>query len=397
MNIDDSKIISKYEDLSKDFLVVGAKSVYMNAMKELYSTSKNKAELEELVKQFFLASYFNNTGQYVKAEEILKKTISKNGLGYFLLVELYYKWNRLDDVKITLDLYMAMNPQNPYSYAELMTFYLNQKKLNDAFAILEKTRLNKIKNDQSIDIAYAKYFQETGEYLKVEKRLLKTCNAGKKPKEQNKFSDWLVRAGKKFENEECYYRLAESYYYQKKYNQAVEVLGDYLETGRKIFSGSELLRRVYEAMGEKEKAEELLKSTLTSNQRLGEYFALADYYKINSKTNEQKNIYDLAQKTFVNTLYNFKKIHELGNSYGVKIVFMQYPTFDLEFLKYFTGNLRDVDYIDNQHIFDDRPRIQYLFEARYPYNFNHYTIDGSMVLANNIAENIIKIILKGNK
>ena len=135
-----------------------------------------------------------------------------------------------------------------------------------------------------------------------------------------------------------------------------------------------------------------MKETLKSNQRLGEYFALSDYYKKNLRLQEQKEVYEIAQRTFVNTLYNFKKIKELGDSYGVKIVFMQYPTFDLEFLKHFTDNLKGVSYIDNQYVFDDGPRIDYLFEARYPYNFNHYTLKGSKKIAENITNQLVKFI-----
>jgi hypothetical protein len=69
---------------------------------------------------------------------------------------------------------------------------------------------------------------------------------------------------------------------------------------------------------------------------------------------------------------------------------MQYPSFSLDLLHKYAPEADGVMFIDNEHIFDADPD-HYFFEPRFPNSFSHYTVDGAVVLAENVADTVLAL------
>jgi len=93
------------------------------------------------------------------------------------------------------------------------------------------------------------------------------------------------------------------------------------------------------------------------------------------------------------TQYNFKKLREILKKNNISLVCVQYPTRELKPLKKIFKPNEEVVFVDNEKSFKDavaREGYDAYFIDNVAGDFGHCTYKGNRLLANNIAETIIK-------
>lgn len=411
-NIDDSAPVNKFEDLSTEFLRTNHRFAFDSIYKQMETNPTSESEITRLTKEFFLVNYYMSTGQLKKCEALLKKTIAETGYGHFLLVTLFIRDNNFKAAEDVLSGVIKRFPNSPYAYKDLAILFLNDKNIKAAEKTLALASNKGFSTLPPILIARSQLEKEKGNYSaginllknqcnfdnpdllvmdEINKELIKTKTDVKLiMKKEN-----VLRFMKKDSYLECIYFLSELLYLNKNFDLAEKNLQNYNVYNGRANTATDLLRKVYEAQGDTEKALALLKGASQNNNRLGEYFALVNLYKQSNQLSEINGVYEAAKKDFPETAQSFRDVYAMAKKKGAKLIFMQYPTFSVEFLKSFTSNLPGVYYVSNETIFNDAPKTTYFFEPRFPYNFNHYTNRGSQVLASHLADEILKGMEKG--
>ncbi len=399
---DDTQTVSEFQDLSNSFLENNRRPVYLDIA--FASSFKNlkleDSKLREIVHQEYLAFYFIRTGQYQKALSLLTSVKKLHGFGTFLLVSYFLELNQLSNAEAVLKEYLKEHPQNPYALKELMMLYLNTNNLKAAQSLWSRSKSYPQRNELVLLNFQSQLEKQSHHYRKGIFLLENSCGIKKETRfdrsEEASMRELVQVLADEDIYRECTFFLSELYFLNKEYALAEKNLHYFVNTANFYFSGVNLLRKIYEINGENDKAKALFKQITTQNHVVGDYFALADYYKSHHHFNEMNNVYDIFKAKFSKTSKNFYQISHLANITGAKLIIMQYPTFSLEPLKKLTGKLDRVIYIDNEKIFDNAPREKYFFEPRYPYNFSHYTLLGAQVLAHHLADEIEKGLREGS-
>ncbi|MFA6238289.1 MAG: tetratricopeptide repeat protein [Bacteriovorax sp.] len=413
-DIDDTKLVVKYEDIPSDFLDGNFLQLLFESIhKQLQTDPISNEQLREVIKDHVLGQYFLFTGQYKKAEENFKKSIQVTGYGYFILSNLYITNNDAAGAENILKEYLKKHPENPYVYKDLVLNYINYKELKKAEKILHQAKENGLEKDPAILIATVQLEKEKGHFEKGVAQLEYKCGV-KNPTSFSRFdyskkfrgelSEFLDSTAnkvyienimKKFSYEECVFLLSQLYYSSNNLNMAEANLKHFRNFTQRYNYAADLLRRIYEKQGKNDMAVEFIRTMAKRNKRLGEYFALVNAYRASNRFSEIQNVYESTRKDFPQTSEHFSVIHKLAQQKGAKLILMQYPTFSLDFLKSFTSDLKHVYYVSNENIFNDGAKINYFFEPRFPYTFNHYTAEGSQILANNLSSEILKGLQEG--
>ncbi len=396
----ESKQVTKYADLTHDFLNNNQRLVYRDAA---YSFTSNddisNYRVWNITSEEFVALYYIRTGQFKKAEALLKKINNDTGFGVFLLTSLYLDINELQKAEVLLKAYLVQSPLNANTYKELIMLYLSRHKLKEAESILALAKNKDLQDDIAIAVAHSQIEREKSHFDKGINLLENQCGVKNKIEFRNHKSDRIKKFLRNFANQdiykECTFLLSEFYYLTRNLHMAERNLNYFINMAPYSFSGVNLLRKVYEEQGKKGKAQKTYEKMSNRNQRVGEFFALADFYKSHQNLPEMNDVFERLKEKFPQTSENFQAVYRLSQESGSKLVIMQYPTFSLAPLKHLSGNLSKVLYVDNETIFDNAPREKFFFEPRYPYNFNHYTVLGSQALARHLADEIEKGMQEG--
>jgi hypothetical protein len=399
-DIDDSKLINNYEDLNKDFLDLATQDIYLNLSKQLETDQFNDQLIQKFMKEAILGNYFYNTGNLERAEKIFKGMITKYNYGHFLLADLFMRKNDLANAESVLLQYKNHGSRNSYLYQELILLNLNQGKNTEAHLYENQAKKEHLDNTLPVSIALSYLNKSEKKFNEGIGRLENFCGL----KNYLQITDQIIKKEKnqyyknirtRNDNFECLYLLADLYYSNKELDKSELLLDHYIKYNPNSFTGINLLKKVYEDQNKIDKTEKLLKVIADKNNRLGEYFALVEYYKNTNRNIEIERIYNESKNDFPQTTKNYLEVSRLANESGAKLILMQYPTFSLNYLKSFTSDIHNAIYVSNEFIFSDGPKSKYLFEPRYPYKFNHYTDLGSQLLAKNLAQEILKKLKEG--
>jgi len=124
---------------------------------------------------------------------------------------------------------------------------------------------------------------------------------------------------------------------------------------------------------------------------MAKYELAEEYYK---KANELRLEYYNPV-----TRYNYQKLKEILDKRGIKLVCVQYPVRSVEPLKKIFNVQERITFVDNEKLFKDA-----LKNAKYKYkeyfidmiggDFGHCTTKGNRLLAENIANVILKDLFK---
>ncbi|HPT38724.1 MAG TPA: tetratricopeptide repeat protein [Candidatus Omnitrophota bacterium] len=279
----------------------------------------------------------------------------------------------------TLDRIIKLNPQEDNAYVRLGRLLRDQGKFPEAEDLFKKAMELNPNND---DACF-----ELGRLLRDQHKFPQAEDLFKKTLEINP------------RNDNAYSELGWNYMYQGKLPQAEALLKQALELNPQNNYVYFKLGWLYVNQGKLPQAEALFKKAVEIDpQNDNAYRAIL---ALSEKTNQDKSAQeytDIVRQLklwFYNptTVNNYRKLKEILDRRGVKLVCMQYPMRDVEPLKRIFKNDTGVIFVDNEKIFKEALRqssYKEYFRDMFAGDFGHCTDKGNRLLATNIANVILK-------
>ncbi|MCB4792525.1 MAG: tetratricopeptide repeat protein [Elusimicrobia bacterium] len=328
------KVEGKYEEAEKEY-----KKAETMFQKVLLANPKEEEAC------FGLGDCYMDTARYKEAEEIYKRAIQLNlnfYKGYARLGECYYHMRKYKKSEEMYKRAIVLNPDYYKSYLGLGECFDTTQKCKEA----EKIYKRAIEVDSK---KYQGYF-----YL------------GNCYKDQGRYEEAKEELKKSIEinpnNKMTHVRLYETYKAQKKYKESMEILNRIM--------------------------------ALEKNSQ-GRYKVTDD--KINIVIKKLNNEGQINSQYFgVATIYNYKRLRKILKKRGVKYVCVQYPMREVDDLKLIFKEEKDIIFVDNKRVFKEAINKQgynEYFRDRIDEKFGHCTIKGNKLLAENIADTIIREVL----
>jgi len=296
-----------------------------------------------------LGGTYGKQRRFFEAEKMLKTAVEldpENSVYYIKLGWAYRKQDKFSQAEEVLKKGIALNPHDPLGYSELGAVYGKQGALSQAEEVLKK------------GIA---------------------LNSG---------------------DPGCYIELGEVYAAQCKFSQAEEAFIRSLALDPHDTGCYMRLGWLYKAQGKYSQTEVLLKKGVEinpSDEAL--YGMLAVFYEERGNTTLAGSYYRKANKLRERTrnpetLRNYHKLKEILDAHKIKLVCAQYPMRSIASLKkIFEGSFQGIFFVDNERIFKEAVQKEgykaYFYDI-FGGDFGHCTEKGNRLLAENIANTILK-------
>ena len=317
-----------------------------------YKPNKNRRSFDEL--QTYLQRIWLNKAyaESISPEDLFKKVIELNPKNDNAYIELGWTYRGQGKFSEAEDLYkkaIELNPKNDNAYAELGWIYCIQGKLSEAEDLYKKAIELNPKNDN----AYA----ELGLIYYTQDKLNETENLFKKAIEFNP------------KNDNAYVLLGLSYRTQGKFSEAEESLKKAIELNPKNDRTYRAISVLYEEMGKSELAKEYVRKV---NRLRLEYYSLI-------------------------TINNYRKLKEILDKRGIKLICVQYPMRNVKPLKKIFAQDEGVVFVDNESVFKEalkKASYKEYFRDVFADDFGHCTDKGNQLLAQNIANVILGEVFK---
>ena len=301
-------------------------------------------------------------------------------------------------IEQTLEKAIKVNPKNYGAYSRLAWFYEGQGKYDLANKLFKKS-IEAGSGNSGLNGELAWLYTVSGcIYARQEKYTLA--------------EEMLKKAiGLNSENYWAYYYLWDLYVRQGKYTLAEEMLKKAIALNRGNDSSDLFAKQMFykelgwfyveqkkyaQAQDQFEKAALLTGAVKFDTYNDGSYGALAILYRENGKY-EAADRYYMKSKSLENyhpsTINNYRKIKEILDRRGVKLVCVQYPMRSIEPLKKIFKGERDIIFVDNEKIFSDiftEANYREYFIDMFAGDFGHCTYKGNRLLAENIANVILR-------
>jgi tetratricopeptide (TPR) repeat protein len=281
---------------------------------------------------------------------------------------------------------VELNARDDNACFSLGVLYRNQGKFPQAEHFLRKAIGLNPKND----MAYA----ELGRLARVRG----DCRRGE-CREAESFLKTAIELNPK--NYVAYLGLGLLYRIRHQSSQAEDAFKKAIEINPKVFPAYFELLELYRDQGALPQAEYLFKKALAidpQNQRvLG---AMASLYDEMGKPELAKAYAEKAARLNSEnylpvTANNYRKLKEILERKGIKLVCVQYPMRNIEPLKRIFENDKGVIFVDNERLFKEAVRkgsYKEYFRDMFAGDFGHCTLKGNTLLAQNIAGVILKEI-----
>lgn len=137
-------------------------------------------------------------------------------------------------------------------------------------------------------------------------------------------------------------------------------------------------------------------NTDTQTRKIGyvalNYFIEKEYTKANNLFDSQTNI--LLKNISKQTIKNYLKLYKICESNNIKLIAMQYPVRSIKTLKEILKFCDRVTFISNEENFKQTlttHKIEDIFNDRFAGDFGHCTELGNTLIAENVAETILKL------
>jgi tetratricopeptide (TPR) repeat protein len=294
-------------------------------------------------------------GNISEAEAAFKKAIMlnpKNGWAYFGLGWVYRMEGKFPEAAQSVESSIELNPKNDWAYIILGEIYLGLKSSPDITKELFRKAV--ALNPQEDNWAYTRL----GRYLSTDpETFLESEQSFKKGIEAMP------------NNERAYIGLGLLYQKYEKFTEAENIFKQAI----KLYPDSDIaykaLNNLYNKIGVNEPAEQYGKKA--SKLVLSEYSPL--------------------------TVASYHKLKEILDKRGIKLVCMQYPIRSVEPLKKIFAGQDGVIFVDNERIFQEavaRKNYWVYFRDMFAGDFGHCTNEGNRLLAENIADVILKEYFK---
>ncbi len=293
---------------------------------------------------------------FSQAEELFKKAMIQNPDNsniYIVLGSLYARYKKITQAEELFKKAIELNPESHVGYVVLGWLYLDQHKLLEAETCLRKAIKLNPKDDNS--------HYSLGHFFRSQN----IC-----PNEAENCFKKAIELNPK--NDTAYLALGWLYLDQGQFTQAEEVLKTAIESNPKNDNAYAAVLFLYEKTGRTELAKECAR-------KLKKF--TAGYLPA--------------------TISNYLRLKEILDKRGVRLACVQYPMRSIEPLKdIFRGREGSVIFIDNEKVFKEAVRrdgYKAYFWDMFGGNFGHCTNKGNRLLAENIAQALLKEVFKDRR
>jgi tetratricopeptide (TPR) repeat protein len=291
--------------------------------------------------------------------------------------------------------------------------YLDHSEFPDAGKFSKKTLALSSENE-NIYLRLGELYKNQGKFSQAEESYRKALEMN--PGNDNTYVDlgWLYRVQGKYNQAEVFYkkalelnpknghacgRLGWLYHDQGKFAEAEDFYKKAIELNPKKGNACYSLGILYRDQGKLSQAEDPLRRAVEidpENERaLG---AMASLYEEMGKPELAKAYAEKANKLRLErypeiTVNNYRKLKEILDKKGIKLVCVQYPVRNVEPLKRIFEKDKDVIFVDNERVFKEALRqgsYKEYFKDMFAGDFGHCTPKGNMLIAQNIAAVILK-------
>lgn len=366
-----------YVGQGRDFEARGRFEEAISAFKEALRLNPQNEEA-----YLGIAQVYRRQNQYEKSLEMYQKALELNpdnewayegvgstyrGLGQFAqAVEMYKKAIELNPNYFMLYLVTAQALREQKDYKQAEDFYLKA--------------INTDSNNDFPKIWLSRLYRETERAGEAEKMLLEVIRKRERFEEEVKEAD----------------RLRE----QKRYEEAERVYKAVTQTSPQNYVAYTKLGFLYGEMGRDDDARAILNEAIKVNFAADypafPYSELSRVYRrmgqAEKAVENEKKVLELGP-----TAGNYRRIKEVLEEKGMRLVAVQYPLRDVEQLKEMLGFDEDVVYVDNRQVFEDALKDSsyndYFLDREFG-DFGHPTEKGSRLMAQNISEYIKRALLK---
>ena len=242
---------------------------------------------------------------------------------------------------------IEVNPKNGNACFELGRLYRDQDKFPQAEDAFKKAiELNPKNDDAYVELGWL--YQDQYKLSQAEDLLKKAIELNPK-------------------NDNAYVKLGWLYQYQGKLPQAEDAFKKAIELNPKNDRAYRSILILYEEIGKPELAKEYAEKT--NRLRLGYYNPV--------------------------TVNNYRKLKEILDRKGIRLVCVQYPMRNVEPLKKIFEKDEGIIFVDNENIFKEalkKASYKEYFRNMFGGDFGHCTQKGNQLLAENIANTILREI-----
>jgi tetratricopeptide (TPR) repeat protein len=318
---------------------------------------------------------------------IINKIKKKGQLEYSLLglKECYAQQLNPRQIEASLKKTAESQPKSDKAYFELGRFYSQQRNFSKAEEALNKA----IELNSGNELAY---LELSGVYLV-----------------QGKFSSCGEILKKVIEinpkNDSAYLQLGKNYIFMKKYNQCEEPLKKATVLNPKNHMAYFELGKLYMYKGDLIEAEKMFKKTIELNPETEACHNLILLYEMKGESKAAQKYSAILNKLKPEqcnpiTASNYLKLKGILDKRGIKLVCIQYPMRSIEPLKRIFQGQDGVIFVDNERIFKDAVKkegYRQYFTDMFGGDFGHCTPKGNRLLAENIANAILKRCFNNKK
>ena len=327
-------------------------------------------------------------GNFKGREEMFKKAIELNpgnDGAYINLGLCYREQGKYDQAVEMFKKAIGIKPGKVDAYIELGWCYSAQGKCDQAVEMFKKVigiGINPEKVDVYIELG--RCYNNQGERGKAEEIFKKAIELN--PKDSG-----------------AYIELGWCYSRQGKYGQAREMLKKAIEINPKDVEPYFGLGRCYKAQEKYEQAEEIFKKAIEIDPENVElYNGLAICYEEQGKNKSAEEYFKKANRLRLEyynsvTRRNYQRLKEIVTQREIRLVCVQYPMRDVEPLKKMLRPHDGIIFVNNEMVFKEAVK-QAIYDEYFMDmcrgDFGHCTRKGNRLLAENIADVILKECFK---
>jgi len=331
-----------------------------------------------------LGQLYRDQGRFSQAEAVFKKIVEihpGSDVAHVELGQFYRDRGQFSQAEATFKKAVEINPGNDVAYVKLGLLYRDQDKFRLAEDAFEKALKANSGNDNAY-LELGRIYRDTGRPLQAEVAFKKTIEINPR-------------------NDFAYVKLARLYRGQDKFPQSEAAFKKAIELNpTKYFPGVEL-GRLYQDYGKFSEAEAAFKKIIELDPRNeNAHRALLVLYEATGRSELGKEYakkvrrlkllqYNLA------TVNNYRKLRKILAARSIRLVCAQYPMRNIGPLKEILGGNEDVIFVDNESIFKDalkKAGSKEYFVDMFGGDFGHCTVKGNQLLAQNIANVILREI-----
>ncbi|TAM38436.1 tetratricopeptide repeat protein [bacterium] len=362
--------------------------------------------------------FYQSQGRFSQAEDSFKKAVQldpKNFEAYLDLGQLYQFQGEFSHAEDSFREAITIDPKNVEALLELGRLYQDIGKLTQAEESFKTAiKLHPENVNACLELGWLYLIQ--GKLTQAEESFKTAIKLHPESSIVYTFLGWLYRDQGKLtqaeesfktaiklhpENVNAYLELGRLYQAQGKLTQAEESFKKAVQLDPGNVTAYFELGRYYHAEGKLSRAEDAFKKSmeLDPDENLRTYEAISLLYEEMGKLEMARKYAKKANSWWLShysdvTVNSYRKLKEILDKRRIKFVCVQYPARSIAPLKkIFEGNEKGIIFVDNEKIFKDALKkggSMAYFVDMFGINFGHCTKKGNRLLAENIANVILR-------